>query len=117
MLYFSYPSKSQFAGLATTILILTAITTNALAEPATPVSNSGNWWQVFTVVITVIVSAFGLWIGIYKIMRDQTKDAKEDINNRFGDMNNRFNDLNSRLNSIDGKLDTLITLACKTPSF
>ena len=82
-----------------TLAISMILTSPVFAEPTSPVTTGISWGQAFSLILTIIGTGAGTCYAAYRIIRNQSKDLKDDFNQRFDDFNQRFSDFNQQFNS------------------
>ena len=92
----------KFRLMPLTVMLL--VTIPVFAEPTSPVTNTAGmtWGQLISLILTIAGTGAGVCYAAYRIIRNQSKDLKDDFNQRFYDQNEqfnqRFNDLNQHFN-------------------
>ena len=95
----------QFRLITLTVMLL--VTIPVFAEPSSPVTNTAGmtWGQLISLILTIAGTGAGVCYAAYRIIRNQSKDLKDDFNQRFYDQNEQFNqrfhDLNQRFNDLN----------------
>ena len=82
------------------------LTSPVFAEPTSPVTTGISWGQALSLILTIIGTGAGTCYAAYRIIRNQSKDLKDDFNQRFDDFQQRFDDFNQRFSDFNQQFNS-----------